>query len=92
MEQAVIGFGADQGPFREMNGRRLVRDERFPIRVTVQFYKATSNGMVSDDDLRGMKAEIDRVYSNADYVGSLVVPSGYRSRPTEWSRGRTPTR
>ncbi len=92
VEQAVIGFGADQGPFREMNGRRLARDERFPIRVTVQFYKATSNGIVSDDDLRSMKAEIDRVYSNADYVGSLVVPSGDRPRPTEWTRGRTPMR
>ncbi len=90
VEQAVIGFGADQGPFREMDGRRLVRDDRFPIRVTVQFYKATSNGVVSDDDLRSMKAEIDRVYSNADYVGSLVVPNGDHPRPTEWTRGRTP--
>ena len=92
VEQAVIGFGADQGPFREMDGRRLVRDEKFPIRVTVQFYKATSNGVVSDDDLRSMKAEIDRVYANADYVGSLVVPAGDRPRPTEWTRGRTPQR
>jgi hypothetical protein len=92
VEQAVIGFGADRGPFREMDGRRLVRDERFPIRVTVQFYKATSNGVVSDEDLRSMKAEIDRVYSNADYVGSLVVPDGERLRPTEWARGRTPMR
>lgn len=90
VEQAVIGFGADQGPFREMNGRRLVRDERFPIRVTVQFYKATSNGVVSDADLRAMKAEIDKVYSNAEYVGSLVVPNGDHPRPTQWSRGRTP--
>ena len=92
VEQAVIGFGADRGPFREMAGRNLVRDERFPIRVTVQFYKATSNGVVSDADLRSMKSEIDRVYANADFVGSLVVPNGDRPRPTEWVRGRTPRR
>jgi hypothetical protein len=90
VEQAVIGFGADRGPFREMAGRRLERDARFPIRVTVQFYKATSNGVVSDADLRGMKAEIDKVYGNADFVGSLVVPNGDRPRPTEWARARTP--
>jgi hypothetical protein len=90
VEQAVIGFGRDQGPFRETLGRRLERDTRFPIRVTVQFYKATSNGVVSDADLSSMRTEIDRVYGNADFVGSLVVPSGDRPRPTEWARGRTP--
>ncbi len=90
VEQAVIGFGKDQGPFREMAGRRLQRDTRFPVRVTVQFYKATSNGVVSDADLAGMKADIDKVYRNADYVGSLVVPNGDRPRPTEWARARTP--
>ncbi len=92
VEQAVIGFGADQGVFREMAGRALKRDDRFPIRVTVQFYKATSNGVVSDGDLQSMKAEIDRVYSNADFVGSLVVPNGDRPRPTAWNQGRTPRR
>ncbi len=92
VEQAVIGFGADQGPYRELAGRRWERDAKFPIRVTVQFYKATSNGVVSDSDLAAMKGEIDRVYSNADYVGSLVCPNGDRSRPTEWYRGRSPYR
>ena len=28
---------------------RLERDPNFPIRITVQFYKATSNGVASDD-------------------------------------------
>jgi hypothetical protein len=58
----------------------------------VQFYKATSNGVVSDADLKAMHDEIHEVYSNADYVGSLVVPNGDRSRPTAWTRGRTPLR
>ena len=30
---------------------KLERDARFPVRVTIQFYKATSNGVVSDQDL-----------------------------------------
>ena len=67
-----------------MNGLRLERDPAFPVRVTVQFYRATSNGVVSERSLAEVKKMIDRVYADADYVGSLVVPSGDRRRPTEW--------
>jgi hypothetical protein len=84
VESAVLGHGATQGPFQELRGRRIERDTRFPIRVTVQFYRATSNGVVNDDDLRAVYDQIQRVYDNADYVGSLVVPDGERHRPTDW--------
>lgn len=89
VEQAVIGHGDDMGPFREMGGLELVRDDRFPVRVTVQFYKATSNGAVSDQDLASAAAQIDKVYASGDFVGSLVVPEGKRDRPTDWLKGRT---
>lgn len=89
VEQAVIGHGDDMGPFGEMGGLELVRDERFPIRVTVQFYKATSNGAVSDQDLASAASQIDKVYASGDFVGSLVVPEGKRDRPTDWLKGRT---
>lgn len=85
VEQAVIGHGPNLGRFQEGFGRRLVRDTRFPIRVTVQFYKATSNGVVSDADLDGIAANIGQVYEHADFVGSLVLPEGDRSRPTAWT-------
>ena len=89
VEQAVLGYGEDLGDFSEGRGMRLERDARFPVRVTVQFYKATSNGVVSDDDLRAAKAEIDKVYAKADYTGSLVVAQGKRTRPTDWHLGHT---
>ncbi len=47
VEIAVIGHGAVEGPYTEIDGLEIERDPRFPIRVTVQFYKATSNGIVS---------------------------------------------
>jgi hypothetical protein len=90
VEQAVIGHGADLGPVVEGNALKLERDDRFPVRVTVQFYKATSNGVVSDRDLKDAKAQIDKVYAAGDYVGSLVVPEGARHRPTDWHLGKTP--
>ncbi|MEM9071404.1 MAG: hypothetical protein AAGE52_23055 [Myxococcota bacterium] len=88
VEQAVIGHGEALGPFREMGGLRLVRDDRFPVRVTMQFYKATSNGVVSDADIADAHRQIERVYEDGDFVGSLVVPSSDRTRPTEWRRLR----
>ncbi|MCU0697035.1 MAG: hypothetical protein MUC96_10930 [Myxococcaceae bacterium] len=86
VEQAVLGHGDAQGPHGECGGLALERDERFPVRVTVQFYKATSNGVVSDTDLAEVERSIKRVYSDGDFVGSLVVPASQqdRQRPTSW--------
>ncbi len=89
IESAVVSKGSDLGPYVETKGLKLVRDPQFPIRVTVQFYKATSNGIVDDADLKAMKAEIDKVYNDADFVGSLVVPPGQQTRPTAWKQAQT---
>ncbi len=84
VEQAVLGHGDDIGPFHEMGNMKLQRDTQFPVRVTVQFYRATSNGVVDDNDMAAVAKMIKRVYDDADYVGSLVVPEGPRYRPTDW--------
>jgi hypothetical protein len=86
VEQAVVGHGPNMGPFKEGTGTQLVRDARFPIRITVQFYKATSNGVVSNQDLAAVQRAIGDVYKHADFVGSLVVPEGDRNRPTAWQK------
>ncbi len=88
VEAAVIGHGAVEGPFTEIDGIEIERDERFPIRVTVQFYKATSNGIVSEGDMAEIAEQIERVYDEADYVGSLVV-DGPSDRPTEHDAPKT---
>ena len=86
VEQAVLGHGPNLGPYNEGHGLRLVRDPAFPIRITVQFYKATSNGVVSEKDLDGIARSIGSVYEHADFVGSLVLPDGDPQRPTAWQR------
>lgn len=88
VEAAVIGHGEVEGPFTEIDGLEIERDERFPIRVTVQFYKATSNGIVSSGDMEEIAMQIQRVYEDADYVGSLVV-DGPSERPTEHDGPKT---
>ncbi|MBX3231987.1 MAG: hypothetical protein KIT84_12475 [Labilithrix sp.] len=86
VEQAVLGHGPNLGPFNEGHSLRLERDPKFPIRITVQFYKATSNGVASDIDLDSIARTIGSVYEHADAVGSLVVPEGDPRRPTAWQK------
>jgi hypothetical protein len=83
VENAVIGHGEIEGPFTETDRLPIERDPRFPVRVTVQFYKATDNGVVSAADLAQIKDQIDRVYKRSDYVGSLVT-EGETGRVTEY--------
>jgi hypothetical protein len=92
MEQAVLGHGELEGPFTELAGLTIERDPRFPVRVTVQFYQATSSGQVTTSELGKLAGLIDAVYTRGDFVGSLVVPAPRDSpRPTAWSgAGTTP--
>jgi hypothetical protein len=83
VEAAVIGHGKVEGPFTEIDNLAIERDPRFPVRVTIQFYKATDNGVVSEKDMREISKQIERVYADADYVGSLVT-NGETKRPTEY--------
>ncbi|HVV84363.1 MAG TPA: hypothetical protein VHE35_14950, partial [Kofleriaceae bacterium] len=86
VDTAVLGHGPSEGHYTELDGLTIERDPRFPVRVTVQFYQATSTGVVTDADLARMAAQIDKVYARGDYVGSLVVPApGDRARPTRWT-------
>jgi hypothetical protein len=85
VETAVLGHGPELGPFVELDNLTIARDPRFPIRVTVQFYQATSNGVVSAENIDTLAAQIGKVYASADFVGSLVAPSkADRRRPTNW--------
>lgn len=88
VEAAVIGHGDVEGPFTEIDNLDIERDPDFPIRVTVQFYKATSNGVVSAGDMREIHEQIQKVYADADYVGSLVL-DGRQGRPTEYDADHT---
>jgi hypothetical protein len=85
VEVAVLGHGPELGPYTELDGLTIARDPRFPVRATVQFYQATSNGVVANADMRRFADQIRKVYKQPDYVGSLVVPSTLdKSRPTNW--------
>jgi hypothetical protein len=83
IDEAVIGHGEIEGPFTEIDNLPIKRDARFPIRVTVQFYKATADGVMTAADMATIAAQIESVYADAKAVGSLVVEPD-RGRSTEW--------
>ena len=89
VEVAVVGHGKAEGPYKEIDRLAIERDTRFPVRVTVQFYQATSNGVVSEADIQRLKRQIDRVYRDAAYVGSLVTEPT-TGRPTDWRAPQQP--
>ncbi len=89
VEAAVLGHGQTEGPYTELDGLTIERDARFPVRVTVQFYQATSNGVVSKQNIEQFASLIKKVYKSGDYVGSLVAP-GHSGRPTEWTGASKP--
>jgi hypothetical protein len=93
IENAVIGHGDLEGPFTEIDNLAIERDERFPVRVTVQFYKATSNGVATEADIAAIKANIERIYVQSEDAGSLVTGGktgrvteyeGAKVQPTDW--------
>lgn len=83
LDEAVIGHGDVEGPFTEIDNLAIKRDARFPIRVTVQFYKATSTGHITAAEMESLAQQIDSVYKDAKAVGSLVTEPD-RGRSTEW--------
>ena len=89
VEQAVLGHGATEGPYTELDGLTIERDARFPVRVTVQFYQATSNGVIDQGNVDNFASLIKKVYSSGDYVGSLVT-GGRTGRPTEYDGASAP--
>jgi hypothetical protein len=85
VEVAVLGHGPALGPYTELDGLTIERDPRFPVRATVQFYQATSNGVLSAGIVKTLAEQIRKVYRSADYVGSLVVPRADEpARATAW--------
>lgn len=93
VEHAIIKVGAPDGPFFELCQpnttvipKALVRDARFPVRVTLQFWKATSNGVVSRANFAEIAAQFtaEREKAKQEATGSLVT-DGATDRPTEWA-------
>lgn len=82
VEDAIVKIGESEGKFEEIRNLEIERDHQFPVRVTLQFYKSTANGVADEDSMKTIADQIESARKFADNVGSLVV-GGHTNRPTE---------
>jgi len=61
----------------------LERNEDYPVRVTLQYYKATDNGVVNKEIMDDLVKQLEASQKQADFMGSLVTEYN-PNRPTEW--------
>eukprot|EP00485_Elphidium_margaritaceum_P008065 CAMPEP_0202702160 /NCGR_PEP_ID=MMETSP1385-20130828/15183_1 /ASSEMBLY_ACC=CAM_ASM_000861 /TAXON_ID=933848 /ORGANISM="Elphidium margaritaceum" /LENGTH=611 /DNA_ID=CAMNT_0049359753 /DNA_START=51 /DNA_END=1886 /DNA_ORIENTATION=+ len=72
--------GEEQLKFDELDGLdRIERDTRYPIRVTLQYYKSTDNGVLTTDIMKAIKKLLTSSQKQADFIGSLVTDFTQRS-------------
>ncbi len=66
-----------EGPFIEVAGLTIERDERHPITVTVQFYQPTDEPELHDEALLELAAQIERIYTTKDPnpITTLIAPT-----------------
>jgi len=77
-----LACGEKQLKFDELNGLpKVERDCRYPIRVTLQYYKSTANGVLDADIMAAISKMLATSRKQADFVGSLVTDT--TQRPTE---------
>ena len=73
MEHAIVKVGESQGEFPDFLGLKVERDTRFPVRVTLQYYKATSNGVIDENNISQVASQLKESRKFATSIGSLVV-------------------
>jgi len=83
VESAIISIGKSEGKHDEIHDCEIERDDRFPIRVTMQYYKATSNGAVDDAVMTQIRDELHGARKWAVAISSLVTET--TNRTTEHS-------
>lgn len=59
--------------FDECNSRIIRRDVRSPIRVTLQYYKATGNGVMDANIMNEIALQLKASRNQAEAIGSLVT-------------------
>merc|ERR1712013_694307 len=63
----------------------LERNDKFPVRVTLQLYKATDNGVVDEQTMGDIAQQLDATQKHSVAMGSLILNTGDGKRTTDWT-------
>ena len=85
LENAVIKTSEGFGKFIGTEDRELIRDDKYPIRCTIQYYKVTDTDEISELMIKEIAEQINEGYNSVSDIerGSLVL--GNSERKTESS-------
>ena len=78
-----LKFDELRGLLDSVKDYKLERNEEYPVRVTLQYYKATDNGAVNKEIMDDIVKQLEASQKQADFMGSLVTEYD-PNRPTEW--------
>merc|ERR1719242_2987965 len=78
-----LQFDELRGLLEDDEDYELERNEQYPVRVTLQYDKATGNGAVNKEIMDDIVKQLEASQKQADFMGSLVTEYD-PNRPTEW--------
>jgi len=78
-----LKFDELRGLLETVKDYKLERNEEYPVRVTLQYYKATNNGVINKEIMDDIVKQLEQSQKQADFMGSLVTEYDPK-RPTEW--------
>jgi hypothetical protein len=73
MDMGQIGLGDEDGKFIGTKGLTLVRDTRFPIRCTFQYYRVTDENYVTEKNIVDIAEQLAQAANVSVAQGSLVM-------------------
>jgi len=82
MDMGQISIGKHAGTFPKLPDK-LVRDDRFPVRVVVQYYRTTDENNISEKNIRDIVEQLNSVDNKTVGSGSLVLnkETGRKTEP-----------
>lgn len=73
MDDAVLRAKVTKSNFKCVGNYKLERDDRYPIRCTIQFYKVTDKDDIPEKEFQEMRQKIHKIYVLGKAFGSLVI-------------------
>lgn len=58
--------------FKGIGKYKIIRDDKYPIRCTVQFYKVTNTSYIPESEFSRISDQMNAVYKNHDIYGSVI--------------------
>ena len=78
MDEAIVEIGENEGEFKGTSDTKLIRNSKYPIRVTLQYYKIV-NKQINPQDIDNSANQLLETMSKGFAAGSLVLGNKFQS-------------